>query len=192
MIYSLFLCNYVFFGRKDWGWGANWFQNSALKKVKQLSLAFNILVWWQISKGGNKRKLFPNVFQLGFRLHWESLTFQCTQMPPHPHPNPVWRMPAGEVRESPAVQGCQLCGDSAPRSVGISSQTVGGPSQLDPHMLGGMWMLAKVTSIRGLKKKIEDPQPACAPFPKVTLPRAEQQWAVPGGRRGLLPTKTSP
>ena len=28
----------------------------------------------------------------------------------------------------------------------------GSPSQLDPHMLGGMWMLAKVTSIRGLKK----------------------------------------
>ena len=28
----------------------------------------------------------------------------------------------------------------------------GSPSQLDPHMLGGVWMLAKVTSIRGLKK----------------------------------------
>ena len=33
-------------------------------------------------------------------------------------------MPAGEVRESPTVQGCQLCWDSAPRSVGVSSQTV--------------------------------------------------------------------
>ena len=40
-------------------------------------------------------------------------------------------------------------------------------------------MLAKVTAIRGFKrkkkKKIEDPQPACAPFPKVALLRAERQ-----------------
>ena len=38
--------------------------------------------------------------------------------------------------------------ESAPRQ-----SACGGPSQLDPHMLGGMWMLAKVTAIRGFKRK---------------------------------------
>ena len=42
-------------------------------------------------------------------------------------------------------------------------------------MLGSMLMLAKVTSILGLKKKNDDPHLACAPFPKVALPRVEQQ-----------------
>ena len=78
-------------------------------------------------------------------------------MPPHPHPcpNPVWRMAAGEVRESPLFRvsssaETQLPGqwESAPRQ-----SAGGGPSQLDPHMLGGMWMLAKVTAIRGFKRK---------------------------------------
>ena len=78
-------------------------------------------------------------------------------MPPHPHPcpNPVWRMAAGEVRDSPLFRvsssaETQLPGqwESAPRQ-----SAGGGPSQLDPHMLGGMWMLAKITSTCGLKKK---------------------------------------
>ena len=42
------------------------------------------------------------------------------------------------------------------------------------------------------KKKIEDLEPASAPFPKLALLRAEQQWVVPGGQRVLLSTKTSP
>ena len=74
---------------------------------------------------------------------------------PHPCPNPVWRMAAGEVRESPLFRvsssaETQLPGqwESAPRqSVG------GGPSQLDPHVLGGLVMLAKVTSTSGFKRK---------------------------------------
>ena len=76
-------------------------------------------------------------------------------MPPVPPPQPClenasWRsqgisrcpgLPA-LLRLSSQVSGSQL--PDSPK---------GSPSQLDPHMLGGMWMLAKVTSISGLKKK---------------------------------------
>ena len=79
----------------------------------------------------------------------------CTNAPLFPPPQPFlenasWRgqgisrcpgLPA-LLRLSSQVSGSQL--PDSPK---------GSPSQSDPHMLCGMWMLAEVTSIRGFKKK---------------------------------------
>ena len=83
--------------------------------------------------------------------------FNAHKCPPTPTPAPTqfgeWQLersgnpPLFRVASSAETQ---LPGqwESAPRqSVG------GGPSQLDPHVLGGMWMLAKVTSTSGFKRK---------------------------------------
>lgn len=96
-------------------------------------------------------------------FNWDSLFtgnhshFNMHQCPPMPPPQPClenasWRSQGishcpellALLRLSSQVSGSQL-----PDSPKWS------PSQLDPHMLGGMWMLAKVTSIRGLKKKMK-------------------------------------
>ena len=92
-------------------------------------------------------------------FNWDSLFtgnhshFNMHQCPPMPPPQPClenasWRSQGishcpellALLRLSSQVSGSQL-----PDSPKWS------PSQLDPHMHGGMWILAKVTSIHGLK-----------------------------------------
>lgn len=75
--------------------------NSALNKVNQVSLIFNIQVLLQISKRQKYiMELFPDFFELEPSLGISNMSKSINAL----H-NQVWRISFGGIREVPAVQG---------------------------------------------------------------------------------------
>lgn len=90
-------------------------------------------------------------------------------------------MPFGKVREAPIVQSHQLHWDSAPSPMGTFQGS--GIHIWAPTSLGAHDYLLRVLRYMEFVFLILGPPLPCAHFPKIALPRAEWQWAIPGELR---------
>lgn len=83
-------------------------------------------------------------FQLGFHLHWESLTFQYIQTPPTPAPTQFGEYQLERLGNPPLSRAASSGETQVPSQWNqLPDSLVVGPFTVGPHMLGGMWMLTK-------------------------------------------------